>query len=302
MPAGRVAFLGLGAMGLPMALNLQRKGFAVTAWNRTAAKARPLAAAGARLAATPREAVQEAAFIVTMLADPSAVRAVALGPDGFLTACHRDAVWVDCSTIGPSAAREMAAAAAAAGVRFVDAPVLGSVGPASEGTLTFLVGGTPEAVARVRPLLGAMGSVVHHMGPAGQGAAAKVVSNMLTGTLVAAMGEALALAERLGLDREQMAALLVDGPAGAPILRIKSPLIMAESFSPAFQLKWMEKDLGLALLEAHRLGAALPASAGAHAAYAAARAAGRGGEDFAAVAAFARSVARGPAAAESGGA
>lgn len=295
MPETTVAFLGLGQMGLPMALNLQRKGFAVTGWNRTREKGRPLGEAGGRLAETPRDAVREAEFVVTMLGDPAAVRDAALGAEGFLSACRPGTVWIDASTIGPSAAREMAEAAASARVEYLDAPVLGSVRPATEGTLTFLVGGSEKALKRARPVLAAMGQAVHHFGPAGQGAAAKIVANMLTGTLVAALGEALALAEGLGLNRDQTIQMLVEGPAGAPIVRMKAPLMQAGDFPPAFQLRWMEKDLGLALLEAHRLGAALPAAAGAHGAYAAARAAGLGDQDFAAIGAFARSVARGPA-------
>lgn len=295
MPETTVAFLGLGQMGLPMALNLQRKGFSVTGWNRTPEKGQPLVEAGGRLAGTPREAVRGADFIVTMLGDPAAVRQVALGTDGFLAACRSGAVWIDASTIGPSAAREMAEAAARARVEYLDAPVLGSVKPATDGTLTFLVGGNPEALTRARPVLDAMGQSVHHFGAAGQGAAAKIVANMLTGTLVAALGEALALADGLGLERDAIVRMLMEGPAGAPIVRMKAPLMQSGDFPPAFQLRWMEKDLGLALLEAHRLGTALPAAAAAHGAYAAARAAGLGDQDFAAIAAFTRSVARGPA-------
>lgn len=290
-----VAFLGLGAMGLPMALNLQRKGFAVTAWNRTPGKGDALVAAGGRLAPTPRAAVEGARFVVTMLADPAAVREVAAGPEGFLAACAPGTVWVDCSTIGPAAVRELAALAAGHGVELVDAPVLGSVGPATQGTLTFLVGGSEGAVTAVRPLLQAMGQAIHHLGPVGAGAAAKLVSNLLTGTLVAAFGEALALAEALGLDRAQMCDFLMNGPCSSPILQLKAPAVKAGDFAPLFRLRWMEKDLNLALQEALKAGAALPATAGAHAAYAAARAAGLGDQDYSAVAAFLRRMAAGPA-------
>lgn len=286
----QVAFLGLGAMGLPMALNVQRKGFAVTAWNRTAGKGGALAEAGGRVAETPADAVAGAAVVVTMLADPAAVRAVA---EQFLPVCAPGDTWVDASTIGPAAAREMAELAARYGVDFVDAPVLGSVGPAAGGTLGFLAGGTPEAVERVRPVLEAMGTV-RHMGPAGAGAAAKVVSNMVTGTLVAAVGEGLALSERLGLDMPAVLQMLLEGPVSAPIVKGKAPLMLSGQFTPAFQLKWMEKDLGLALREAHELGASLPAAAGAHADFAGARAAGLGEQDFAAVGAFLRRMAVGP--------
>jgi 3-hydroxyisobutyrate dehydrogenase-like beta-hydroxyacid dehydrogenase len=294
MTVKHVAFLGLGAMGLPMALNLQRNGFTVTGWNRSREKGEPLVAAGGHLAATPREAVAAADVVITMLADPAAVAQVAVGPEGFLAACRPGTIWVDCSTIGPTHAREMAARAAARTVTFVDAPVLGSVVPAVEGKLHFLVGGPAEAVERVMPLLEVMGSQVTHLGPTGQGAAAKIVSNMVTATVLAAAGEGLALAERLGLDRETMAEILAHGPVSSPILHLKLPLFLREEFSPYFRLRWMEKDLALALREASQAGAALPAAAAAHGEYAGARSAGMGDLDFAAVGQWIRKLAAGP--------
>jgi 3-hydroxyisobutyrate dehydrogenase-like beta-hydroxyacid dehydrogenase len=278
-----------------MALNLQQKGFAVTGWNRTAEKGQPLVAAGGRLAASLQEAVAGAEAVVSMLADPAAVEAVALGPGGFLAACEPGTVWLECSTIGPSAAQRLAAAAAECGVRFVDAPVLGSLAPAREGTLVFLAGGAEADVEQVRPLMNAMGSAVRHMGPAGAGAGAKVISNMVTATLLAAVGEGLALGEKLGLNREQVAEMLAGGPAGGPIVKGKALLMVSESFSPAFfQLRLMEKDMGLALAEALKAGAPLPTVAGAHSAFAGARVAGMGDMDFAAVAGYIRQLAKGP--------
>jgi len=289
-----VAFLGLGAMGLPMALNLQRKGFAVTGWNRTPGKGAALAEAGGRMACSIREAVAEAEFVVTMLTDPAAVEAVALGEQGFLKACRSGTLWVDSSTIGPTAAQQMAEAAELYGLHFVDAPVLGSIGPAADGTLHFVAGGTEAALELARPLLAAMGSKVTHFGAAGAGAAAKIISNMVTATLLTAVGEGLALGERLGLDRARVADLLAHGPVASPIVAFKAPAMVNEAYAPAFQLKLMEKDLALALTEACHLGAALPAATGAHGAYAGARAAGLGDLDFAAVGAFIRTMARGP--------
>ncbi|MDB4898145.1 MAG: 3-hydroxyisobutyrate dehydrogenase [Firmicutes bacterium] len=294
MGTHNVAFLGLGAMGLPMALNLARKGFIVSGWNRSPGRGAALTEAGGRLAESLHNAVAEASCIVTMLSGPAAVAAVALGPDGFLTAAPKGAVWVECSTIGPEAVRKLAAAAEAAGVQFIDAPVLGSVGPATKGTLHFVAGGSADAVASARPVMLAMGDGITHFGPVGAGAGAKVISNMVTATLVSAVAEGLALGERLGLDREQVAAMLGEGPVASPIVKLKAPIMLNEQFAPAFQLKLMEKDLGLALAEAHRLGAALPTASGAHEAYAGARTAGMGELDFAAVSAFLRLMARGP--------
>lgn len=278
-----------------MAVNLQHKGFSVVGWNRSAGRGEPLLAVGGRLAPTIREAVAEADFIITMLADPAAVRAVAMGPEGLLSACRASAVWVECSTIGPSVARELAALAPGAGISFVDAPVLGSVGPATDGSLHFLAGGDVAVVEKARPLLLAMGRMVSHFGPEGQGAAAKVISNMVVGSLLAAVGEGLAVAERLGLDRGEVAEMLMNGPVGAPVVKLKLPLMVNEAFSPSsFQLKWMEKDMALFLTEAGKVGAACQTAAGAHGELAAARAAGYGDLDFAAVAGFIRQMAQGP--------
>jgi 3-hydroxyisobutyrate dehydrogenase-like beta-hydroxyacid dehydrogenase len=289
--AQQVAFLGLGAMGLPMALNLHKKGFAVTGWNRTPGRGAALEAAGGRLAPTVAEAVTGADFIVSMLTDPAAVEAVA---HAFLPNTKTGALWLECSTIGPAAAGHMADVARRHGLRFVDAPVLGSVKPATDGELIFLAGGTPGDVEAARPLMAAMGRGINHMGEAGSGAAAKIISNMVTATLLTAASEGLALGERLGLDRNQLGAVLMEGPAGGPIVKGKMPFILQDAFAPAFQLKLMEKDLALALTEANRVGAALPAAAGAHGVYAGARAAGLGDQDFAAIAKFVREMARGP--------
>jgi 3-hydroxyisobutyrate dehydrogenase-like beta-hydroxyacid dehydrogenase len=294
MTAKHVLFLGLGAMGLPMALNLQRNGFTVTGWNRTPGKGEALSAAGGRLTTSLRAAAAEADFIVTMLSDPPAVEAVALGEQGFLGACRPGALWLDASTIGPTVTRHLAEAADARDVYFVDAPVLGSVGPATEGTLHFLAGGTPEAIALAGPLMDAMGSGSTHFGPASSGAAAKIISNMVTATLVAAVGEGLALGERLGLDRAAVATMLGEGPVGSRIVKTKAPAMVSEQFDPAFQLKLMEKDVSLALKEAQQVGASLATAAGTHAEFAAARAAGFGDLDFAAVGAFIRKMAQGP--------
>lgn len=266
----------------------------MTGWNRSRGRGEALAEAGGRLADSPAGAVAEAEIIVTMLSGPAAVAAVALGPDGFLTAAPRGAVWLECSTIGPEAVRTLAAAAEESGIKFIDAPVLGSVGPATKGTLHFVVGGSDEAVEEARPVMSAMGDGVTHFGPVGAGAGAKVISNMVTATLVSVVAEGLALGERLGLRRDDVAAMLNDGPVASPIVRLKAPIMLSEEFAPAFQLKLMEKDLGLALAEAHRLGAALPTASGAHSAYAGARTAGMGELDFAAVSAFLRLMARGP--------
>lgn len=284
----QIAFLGMGAMGVPMARNLLKAGYNVVVWNRTLERAQPLSAEGARLAATARAAAAGADVIITMLSDPDAVRAVATGPDGLLAGARRGAVWVEASTIGPSAARELAAQAATAGVRFLDAPVLGSVPQATDRSLVFLVGGDRAVFEETQPILNAMGKEAHYMGITGQGAAAKVVNNMVVGAYLELVGEGLGLAERLGLDREQVLEMLLNGPASAPILQRKIEAVRRGEFQPAhFQLKLMRKDLGLALEEGGRSGLALPVGSAAHAVFQAAEAGGLADADFAAVVHFA---------------
>ncbi|HYF96077.1 MAG TPA: NAD(P)-dependent oxidoreductase [Symbiobacteriaceae bacterium] len=288
-----IAFLGLGDMGLQMALHLQRKGFTVTGWNRSPGKGQALADAGGRLAATPREACSGADAVITMLGGPSSIREVAEGTDGFLAACRQGALWIDSSTIGPTAARAMGALAARYNVAFVDAPVTGSVPQATEGELVFLVGGTEADVQRAQPLFAAMGKLTHHFGPVGQGAAAKAISNQLVGTQIVALAEALVLAETLGLDRSRMADFLADGPGGSRTVRGKGALMKAGEYPPSFRLKWMEKDMWLALKEALNSGVQLPVTGGAQAMLAAARADGLGEYDVAAVFAHFSKVAAG---------
>ncbi|MBS2535751.1 NAD(P)-dependent oxidoreductase [Catenulispora sp. NF23] len=191
----KVAFLGLGAMGAPMAVRLVRAGYDVVVWNRTAARAEPLTTLGATAAATPAEAVAGAEVVVTMLSDPAAVTAVA---EAVAPALRPDAVLVEMSTIGPDGTRHVRELIPAS-VGMVDAPVMGSVDRAASGALTVLAGGTPRDLARVADLLAVFGTVTECGGP-GAGSARKLVliSGIVAGVTV--VGETLALAERLGLD------------------------------------------------------------------------------------------------------
>jgi 3-hydroxyisobutyrate dehydrogenase-like beta-hydroxyacid dehydrogenase len=283
-----------------MALNLQRKGYRVTGWNRTPGKGGELAELGGRLAATPREAATGADVVITMLGGPASLVDVAAGPAGFLGAVEAGALWLDSSTIGPSAAREMAELAARYGVAFVDAPVTGGPHNAQDATLVFMVGGAESDVKRAEPLLAAMGRGSHIFGAVGQGAAAKAVNNMLCGTLIAAFAEAVVLAEQLGVDQTQMIDFMAAGAAGAPLVRAKGAIIKTGEYPASFQLKWMEKDVGLALREAFNQGFSLPVSGNAYAALAAARQAGFGEQDVSAVHAHIRKVVAGRPEAPSG--
>jgi len=235
----RVAFLGLGRMGAPMAAHVARAGHDLTVWNRTPGRAGPLTALGAREASSVADAVGGAEVVVTMLFGPDAVREVLaearphLGPDTLV---------VESSTIGPAVAREVSE-----GLRFVDAPVVGSVKPATDGTLGVLAGGSAEDFAAAEPLLGLWGDRVRHVGPVGTGSALKLVVNLTLGVAMGGIGEALRLAGDLGVDRTATLDAVAMGPLGVSVTTKREMLDSGEFTPVGFSLDLMAKDLGLAL-------------------------------------------------------
>jgi 3-hydroxyisobutyrate dehydrogenase-like beta-hydroxyacid dehydrogenase len=253
-----VAFIGLGAMGAPMAGNLQQAGFSLRVFNRSPAKAQPFAAAGAAECASAGEAARGAQFVVSMVADDDATREVMLGPAGVVAACAPGTVIVDSSTNTPSMAREVHAAARARGSDYLDAPVSGSLAQARGRELVFMVGGESAALEAARGLLAAMGRMVRHMGPSGSGATIKLINNMLSGTMNAAIAEAMMVAEAAGLDAAATLEILGEGAAGSRLVRTKIPKIAARDFAPQFQLALMEKDLRYFLALAQALDRPVP--------------------------------------------
>jgi 3-hydroxyisobutyrate dehydrogenase len=287
------AFLGLGAMGLPMARNILRKGIPLRVWNRTSGKPFALGAEGAVPVPTPRDAAEGAQVVCTMLADPAAVEETASGPNGLVAGLGRDAVWLDFSTVTPYAARRFASMARARGAEFCDVPVAGSVQAASEGTLTLLAGGDPEALRKAGPVLGAVSQKLLRFGGVGQGSAMKLANNLLFGVGLAAFGEALGLARRLGLDDAQAAEWLLSVPALAPYVKLKWEFLRKDPAAVAFRLALMQKDLRLAV-ESAGGDAALPVVAATRDVFARADAAGFGGRDMSAVIPFAVGAAQSP--------
>lgn len=248
----KIAFLGLGQMGTPMAGRLIQAGHELTVWDRTADHANALAAEGAAVAGSPAEAGAGAAFAITMLATPEALQEVVLSEHGLAKALGAGQVYIDMSTVGPATVRSIAAKLPN-GVAVVDAPVRGSVGAASAGRLEVFVGATDEDFARVRPILESLGSVEHVGGP-GAGAAMKLVANLALGASIAAVGEALALGEALGLARVAVLNML-EGSQLAPVVRAKRANIESGHYPPAFKLRHAAKDLRLvveAAASAHR--------------------------------------------------
>jgi 3-hydroxyisobutyrate dehydrogenase len=279
----KVAVLGLGIMGAGMAGQLLKKGYAVTVWNRDPAKAQPLLAAGATGAATPADAVREVDVALAMLAQDEASRAVWLGKDGALAALPPGKIAIESSTLTVEWVKELAAAAQAGGVAFLDAPVTGSKAQAESGALSFLVGGSAEVLERVRPALHAMGNAITHVGANGSGALVKLINNFLCGVQVASLGEALAMAERSGLDTRQVAQVLSNGSPGSPLVRIVAQRMVDRDYRPNFFAPLMAKDLTYAQQTFARAGLPLESALVARKPFLAASDAGFAERDIASI-------------------
>ena len=250
-----VAFCGLGAMGAPMAARLLDAGHELRVWNRTPGKAASLIDAGAIEAGSPAEAAAGAEVVVTMLADPAAVTEVVFDAD-----LRSGTTLVEMSTIGPDAVRSLAARLPD-GTDVLDAPVLGSVPQATEGTLKIFVGGDAEVFERRRQVLEAMGTP-RHLGPLGAGAAMKLVANSTLGALMTGLAEALALADGLGLNEPDVLDILSDSPIGVTA-KGKRPLIESGVYKPNFTLRLAAKDLRLVTEAAEAAGVELRLAAAA---------------------------------------
>jgi 3-hydroxyisobutyrate dehydrogenase-like beta-hydroxyacid dehydrogenase len=253
----KIAFLGLGQMGTPMATRLLRAGHEVTVWNRTLDRSKPLAVAGATVAGSPAEAGVGTAFAITMLATPEALTEVVLGEHGLVKGLGPNHVFIDMSTVGPHTVRSIAARLPA-GVAVVDAPVRGSVGQAAEGRLEIFVGASDKDFERVRPILESLGSV-GHVGGLGAGAAMKLIANLALGASITAVGEALTLGEALGLGRTPVLNML-EGSQLGPAVRAKRANIESGHYPPNFKLRHAAKDLRL-VIEAAPVGRDLRVSA-----------------------------------------
>ena len=247
----KIAFLGLGQMGSPMAARLLEAGHHVTVWNRTPERAAPLRQRGAVVASSPAEAAAGVEFAITMLATPEALEAVLFADGGLAAALGPGQVMIDMSTVGPEAVRSVAARLPE-GVSLVDAPVRGSVPEATEGRLHIFVGATDEDFARARPILESFGEI-RRTGGAGSGAAMKLVVNLALGAAIVALGEALALGESLGLEPGALLDVLADSPIG-PAVRAKRANVEAGRYPPNFKLGLAAKDLRLVMDTADAAG------------------------------------------------
>ena len=283
MQQTRMALIGLGLMGSGMARRLLGAGFPLTVWNRNPERAKALAAEGAHVAATPREAASRADVVVSMVADDAASRAVWLGDHGALAGAARGAVLVESSTLTVGWIGQLFREVAARGCELLDAPVTGSKPHAASGELLFLVGGAAAALETARPALAAMSRAILHVGGSGRGTLLKLVNNFMCGVQAASLAEALALIERSGLDRAKSLELLTTGAPGSPLVKTLSARMTARDYTPNFLLRLMAKDLTYALGEGRRYGLDLSTVASALEVVDRAVAAGNGEEDFSAL-------------------
>lgn len=257
--AAKVAFLGLGVMGFPMAGHLAKAGHDVTVYNRSAAKAAAwVEKHGGRAAATPAEAAAGADAVFCCVGDDNDARHVA---GGALAGLAPGALLVDHTTASAEVARELAAAAAAKGVRFLDAPVSGGQAGAENGVLSIMVGGEADAFADAEPLMRAYGRAVVLMGPAGSGQLAKMVNQIAIAGLVQGLAEAMAFAQKSGVDAGKVLEVVSKGAAQSWQMENRGPTMLEDRFDFGFAVDWMRKDLGICLAEARRNGAKLPVTA-----------------------------------------
>ena len=256
-----VGVIGLGIMGAPMARNLLRAGFPLVVWNRTPQRADALVEEGAARAASPREVAERAAVTITMLSDSPDVAEVLRAPDGVLAGIGAGDVVIDMSTIEPRVARELAAEAAARGALMLDAPVSGGDTGAIAGTLSIMVGGDADALARVRPVLEALGTRITHVGPSGAGQVVKACNQIVVAMTLTALGEALVLGSKAGVDPAAIVEALGGGLAWSRVLEVRGPKLLARDFDPGFKLDLHAKDLAIVLATARELGVALPGTA-----------------------------------------
>ncbi|HEY9712143.1 MAG TPA: NAD(P)-dependent oxidoreductase [Chroococcales cyanobacterium] len=280
---GNVTLLGLGTMGSGMAINLLKAGFKLTAYNRTEAKAQPLVAAGARYAATPAEAARNASIVIGMLADDAASREVWTSKDGALSSIGKDTIVIESSTVSPAWIAELAALVASHGAEFLDAPVTGSRTQAADGQLTFLVGGSTNALEAATPVLKAMSKDIVHLGPSGSGARMKLINNFLCGVQAASLAEGLVWIERSGLDPQKALSLLNAGAPGSPLLKALGERMLHRNYSVNFLLKLLAKDINYAQAEAATCQLSLQTAEGAQRLFENAIAAGHGEQDMASV-------------------
>ncbi|HEU4659880.1 MAG TPA: NAD(P)-dependent oxidoreductase [Pseudolabrys sp.] len=277
-----LGFIGLGAMGQLIVPRLLAAGHNVTGWNRSREKAAPLIQNGMRFAETPREAAQEAEIVFSIVTDSAAVKAVALGPDGIVSGLRKGGIYIDMSTIEPEVSREIAAEFAKAGSIMLDGPLSGSPVTVVQGNASIMVGGDEAAFERAKPVLLAIGPKVTRIGGNGLACQMKIAINLLLMVEVIAFGEAVALAEKGGVERDVALDAILKSVAASPVLGYRGPFILEGKMPevPLADVTLQQKDMMLALNLGRRLGSPVPLAAAANEMMNACRGLGIDGNDF----------------------
>ena len=245
----KVGFIGLGLMGKPMALNIHKKGFPLAVYNRSPKRLADFKKLGIYTYSSPAELAKNSDVVITMITAPKDVKEVALGKNGIIEGAHPGLIHIDMSTIGPSAAKEVAKGLARKKIDFIDAPVTGSTDRAKTGELVIFVGGDKKVFEIVKPVLEAMGTELPYMGPVGSGQAIKLVNNLIGGETIAVLGEAFMLGLSLGLTKKQIYEALKNTFSISPNMKNKMPMIVEGKIPVMFSVANMRKDLKLGLIE-----------------------------------------------------
>jgi 2-hydroxy-3-oxopropionate reductase len=278
-----IGFIGLGIMGRPMARNLLKAGYSLIVHSRSRGPVDELVAAGAKAGTSPKDVASKSDVLITMLPNSPDVELVALGKDGIVEGAKSGLIFVDMSTISPLVSQKVAQALAPKGVRMLDAPVSGGEKGAIDGALSIMVGGDQDVFDSVLPILQAMGKTITRLGPLGFGGFTKLANQIIVAVNLTALGEALTLAKKAGLDRELTLKALAGGLAGSKCLEQKTSNYVAGSYKPGFKIDLHFKDLGLIMESARALGVPLPATAVVQELFSALRVKGRGELDHSAV-------------------
>ncbi len=278
-----IGFIGLGIMGRPMAKNLLKAGHSLVVHNRSRAAVDDLVSAGAKAASSPREVAGQCDLLITMLPNSPDVELVALGKDGMIEGARTGLILVDMSTISPIVSQKIGKALAPKGVRMLDGPVSGGEQGAINAALSIMVGGDKAVFDHVLPVFQAMGKTITYLGPLGFGGFTKLANQIIVAVNLTALGEALTLAKKAGLDRELTLKALAGGLAGSKCLEQKTPNYVGNSYKPGFKIDLHYKDLGLIMESARELGVPLPATAVVQELFNALRVKGRGQLDHSAV-------------------
>lgn len=253
-----IAVIGLGIMGLPMAVNLVKAGYQVTGYNRSEEKTQKLVTEGGKAAASVAQAVKDADVIITMVPDSPDVEAVTTGEDGVFANAKKGALWIDASSIRPDVAVRLAQAARDAGLRPLDAPVSGGEQGAIDAVLSIMVGGAPEDFEEARPVLGAVGKTIVHVGPSGSGQTVKAANQLIVAVNIQALSEAIVFLEAYGVDTDAALKVLGGGLAGSKVLDQKGQKMLSRNFDPGFRLALHNKDLGIVTSAAREAGVVVP--------------------------------------------